>query len=221
MKGFFTKGGYPPFTGYSGTMESTGGGGSGDVVGPGASTTNAVARFANASGKALANSLVLIDGSGFLAVPSSGYYNFDTGTFGASGYGFRDNGGTVEFKNSGGSWAAIPSSVTSGANTYKVSFTHATGSPLTIAALAIGDVVMITNCNVTTDFDDAAATLQVGVAGTVGAVLDTSDVTPGTIANYQSLTPYTATANTDLILTITPAAATQGGGTITCLIHKV
>lgn len=34
---------------------------------------------------------------------TSKYLNFNT-TVGSSGYGFRDNAGTMQFKNSGGSW---------------------------------------------------------------------------------------------------------------------
>lgn len=41
-----------------------------------------------------------------LSVIASGYINFNT-PLGASGYGFRDNAGTLEFKNSGGSWTAF------------------------------------------------------------------------------------------------------------------
>ena len=37
---------------------------------------------------------------------SSRYLNFGTAT-GTSGYGFRDNAGTLEFKNSGGSWQGV------------------------------------------------------------------------------------------------------------------
>jgi hypothetical protein len=221
VNGFFTKGGYPPFSGYSGTMVSGGGGGSGDVTGPGSATDTAVARFNGTSGKIIENSLVIVSDVGNVGVPADGYYNFDTSALGTTGYGFRDNSGTVEFKNDGGGWTPIPSSVTSGANTFKVDFNFNTASPVTIASLAIGDVVMIGNCTVSTAFDDGSATLQLGVAGTLGAVLDTGDVSPGNVANYQSLTPYIATANTNLILTITPAGATQGAGTITCLIHKV
>ncbi len=36
---------------------------------------------------------------------TDGHLNFG-GTEGDSGYGIRDNGGTIEMKNSGGSWAA-------------------------------------------------------------------------------------------------------------------
>jgi len=39
---------------------------------------------------------------------SNKYLNFNS-TSGSSGYGFRDNAGTMQFKNSGGSWAAISS----------------------------------------------------------------------------------------------------------------
>ena len=217
----YTKGGYPPFTGYSGTMVSGGGGGSGDVTGPGSSTDTAIVRFNGTNGKVIENSLALLSDVGNLGVPADGYYNFDTGTLGTSGYGFRDNGGTVEFKNSGGAWSAIPSSVTSGANTFKVSFTFSSGSPVTIAALAAGDVVMITNCTITTPFDSNSATLSIGVTGTPEAVLSASDVSPTVQSNFQTLSPYTATASTNLILTITPSGSTAGVGTITCLVHKV
>ncbi len=41
---------------------------------------------------------------------ASSYLNWGT-TSGSSGYGIRDNAGTLEFKNSGGSWASIQSTV--------------------------------------------------------------------------------------------------------------
>lgn len=43
---------------------------------------------------------------GNMLVAGSSYINFGT-TSGSSGYGFRDNGGTIEFKNSGGAWTAL------------------------------------------------------------------------------------------------------------------
>ena len=215
-------GGYPPFSGYSGSLSNSGGGGgTGDVQGPGSSTNDAITRFDGTGGKQIQNSLALLDDNGSIGVPSGQYYNFDTSNLGTAGYGFRDNAGTVQFRNNGGSWTDIPSSVSSGANTFKQSFTFASGSPVTIAALNTGDVVMITNIQLTTAFDQAGATLQIGVSGDTGAVISTADNTPTVVANYQSLTPYTALANTDLILTITPSGSSQGAGTITCLIHKV
>jgi len=44
--------------------------------------------------------------SGQMLLPASSYINFGA-TSGSGGYGFRDNAGTIEFKNSAGSWAAF------------------------------------------------------------------------------------------------------------------
>ena len=47
--------------------------------------------------------------TGNILMPASAYLNFGS-TEGTSGYGFRDNGGTVQVKNSAGSWSNIPTS---------------------------------------------------------------------------------------------------------------
>jgi hypothetical protein len=49
-------------------------------------------------------SLLTVTGSGNVLAKASGYYNFGT-TEGTTGYGIRDNAGTLEYKNSGGDWA--------------------------------------------------------------------------------------------------------------------
>ena len=46
---------------------------------------------------------------GNVVVSGSGYVNFGIAES-TSGYGIRDNGGTLQFKNSGGSWSAFGSS---------------------------------------------------------------------------------------------------------------
>lgn len=58
---------------------------------------------------------------------SSLYLNFGV-TAGTSGYGIRDNGGTMEFKNSTGAWAAMSTSSTavSGTTSYVPKFTSPT-----------------------------------------------------------------------------------------------
>jgi hypothetical protein len=47
-----------------------------------------------------------------LYITASGYVSFGT-TGGSSGYGFRDNGGTMQMKNSGGAWFDVPASTAS------------------------------------------------------------------------------------------------------------
>lgn len=56
-------------------------------------------------------------------IAAGNYLNFGA-TFGTSGYGFRDNAGTIEWKNSGGAWAAITSGAPGGADT-QVQFNNA------------------------------------------------------------------------------------------------
>ncbi len=51
-----------------------------------------------------------LDVRGNIGIPASGYLNFNT-TEGSGGYGFRDNAGILEYKNSGGTWTpwtAVP-----------------------------------------------------------------------------------------------------------------
>ena len=64
---------------------------------------------------------------------SNRYINFNAVT-GSSGYGFRDNGGTLEFKNSGGSWAGFGTG--SGAVTSIIA-----GNNITVSG-ATGDVTI-------------------------------------------------------------------------------
>lgn len=56
--------------------------------------------------------LYYFDTGGNLGLKTSGYLNFNTGTLGTSGYGFHDNAGTLQYKNSGGSWANIGTTLT-------------------------------------------------------------------------------------------------------------
>ncbi len=49
------------------------------------------------------------EGRDFLINGINKYLNFNA-ISGAAGYGLRDNNGTIEVKNSGGSWSPIPSS---------------------------------------------------------------------------------------------------------------
>jgi hypothetical protein len=50
---------------------------------------------------------------------ASQYLNFGT-TIGTTGYGFRDNGGVLEFKDSGGGWSAFSTFLSSGAVRYDI-----------------------------------------------------------------------------------------------------
>jgi len=71
----------------------------------------------------------------------SGYLNFGDGA-GSSGYGFRDNAGTMEFKNSAGSWSSfLPS-------TNVESITFVDGTTQTTAA-GVGGIATATTASCT------------------------------------------------------------------------
>jgi hypothetical protein len=93
------------------------------------------------------NEVFRIDDATGLLLPASKYLNFGT-TAGSTGYGFRDNSGTMQFKNSGGSWADFGSGggTPGGANTqvqYNNSSAFAGAANLTI----VGGVPTLTNIN--------------------------------------------------------------------------
>ncbi len=58
----------------------------------------------------LALNALAVFGNSILSGPSVTYLNFGA-TSGSTGYGIRDNVGTMEFKSSGGSWASIQSTI--------------------------------------------------------------------------------------------------------------
>ena len=66
----------------------------------GTSSSNAFTVKDNAS---TPNTLLKVGGDGNLKLLGSKYINFGT-TEGSSGYGFRDNSGVLEYKNSSGVW---------------------------------------------------------------------------------------------------------------------
>lgn len=96
---------------------------------------------------------------------SNHYINFNTVT-GSSGYGFRDNNGSMEFKNSGGSWTGISSGGGGGSGTIS------TSSPLVVP-----QVVYATSAST------VASTATTTLSGTGGiSVSNTPSVIGGTPA---------------------------------------
>lgn len=59
----------------------------------------------------LATDALAVFGNTILSGSSPRYFNFGS-TAGSAGYGFRDNGGTLEYKDSGGDWKALASFAT-------------------------------------------------------------------------------------------------------------
>jgi alpha-tubulin suppressor-like RCC1 family protein len=132
--------------------------------------------------------------AGNILQAASAYHNFGT-TVGTSGYGVRDNAGTIEYKNSGGSWTALNASST----------VMATGS-VTAPGLAFsGDS--------DTGFYQATANTLSVTAGSVEAMrfetatsgVNYFDVTPAAAGG--SPTIAVAGSDTDIGIKMTPKGA--------------
>jgi hypothetical protein len=137
-------------------------------------------------------------GEGLLIYGSNKYVNFGS-TYGTSGYGIRDNSGTIEFKNSGGSWAGVGTGSGGGSGG-----SISTSSPLT-AGLLIKSTAWNTIANIATSslglpqFSDLTGYLTsiyadspLSGSGTSGSHLIFTN--PGYITS-SALSPYLLTAN--------------------------
>lgn len=113
---------------------------------------------------------------GNLSIPISGYLNIGT-TLGTSGYGFRDNAGTMEFKNSGGSWAAFG------------------GGGFSDPMSTRGDIIIRNASNVT-------ARLGIGAANQ-SLVSDGTDISWGYLGQLRTGTETFALASSTLTMSVT------------------
>jgi hypothetical protein len=135
------------------------------------------------------------------SIAAGGYLNFGS-TAGSSGYGLRDNAGTMEYKNSGGAWAGIGSGGGGGSGTVNAG----TAGQMTYYA-ATGTAVS-GNANATI----SSGALTLGVSGTTIGSLLLAGNTSGTI----SLKPQAAAGTYNFNLPITAGSSGQvlasGGG---------
>lgn len=111
-------------------------------------------------------------------LPASSYFGFGT-TVGNLGYGIRDNGGSIEFKGSGGVWTAIPDATGSAGG-----FTLLSGSRKIYQTTANDSVFIRTN---------ASDTSGVGLLNVYGNIYSKSTTYPSSgepfyfVGDYSSL----------------------------------
>lgn len=113
-----------------------------------------------------------IDPAGYdiLINGTSKYLNFNT-TVGSSGYGFRDNAGTMEFKDSGGGWVSFAGSAAgvSSLNTLTGAVILAAGSGITLTP--VGNTITITATGGSGGTPGGSTTqLQYNNAGSFGGI---------------------------------------------------
>ena len=99
--------------------------------------------------------------------------------------------------------------------TYVIPYAFNTASPLQIVLLlSPGEYVMRAEVEVAVVFTDPVATLELGVPGTPGAILDAASIDPLIAGFYRQLDPFTVGVAAPVELTITPGASAAGSGTV-------
>lgn len=102
----------------------------------------------------------------------------------------------------------------------KVSFTFSTGSPLVLGLVFAGQVLDRASLLITTAFNDALATLQLGTTAIPGLVFGVGDARPSVVGQYEHNALVSFPANDLLRLTITPGTSTQGAGILLFKIKR-
>ncbi len=117
---------------------------------------------------------------------SNSYLNFGS-TSGTSGYGFRDNAGTMEFKNSGGSWTGIGSGSGSGSDKFATSSNGVAIYPNSAYGLVLGLTATTTNSrlevNGTTTSSNFVANSSTATS-TFASTVSVGSTTPQSVALF-------------------------------------
>jgi hypothetical protein len=180
-----------------GTMSTGGGGGSGDVVGPSSATDNAVTRFDTTTGKLIQNSLVTIDDSGNVNIPSGTTYRINGTALakGDVGLGNVDNTSDANKPISSATQTALDGKVDenaaiTGATKTKITY-DAKGLVTSGADATTADVADSTNRRYVTD-------AQLTVIGNTSGTNTGDQNLSGYVEKSGSLTQITTRSHTDL-----------------------
>jgi hypothetical protein len=102
----------------------------------------------------------------------------------------------------------------------KVSFAFNTASPLVLGLVFVGQVLDRASLLITTAFNDAAATVQLGTSGTPGLIFGVADARPPFVGQYEHVALVQFAVNDVLQLLITPGASTLGAGILLFKIKR-
>ena len=97
---------------------------------------------------------------------------------------------------------------------FKVSFTFATFSPMTIGQLIPGNVMTRVVLRIDVPFSDPAATILVGTSTTPSLFLGATDSDPGVVDQYQNEQMYSFAVADFFQVTINPGASVAGSATL-------
>lgn len=98
-------------------------------------------------------------------------------------------------------------------------FDYTTASPADFGIVRISDLIIRSEIEVTTPFDDPAATLRLQL-GTGEIIIQQAEVDPGAVGNYGNDDNLKAASQTTGRLVISPGISTQGAGRVVLSIRS-
>lgn len=91
-------------------------------------------------------------------------------------------------------------------------FSYNTPSPATLFSIPANGRILTVGVQITTAFNDAAATISIGDGGNTSRLMTTSQNIPNEVGESESHVGYQYVASTPILLTISPGTSTQGSG---------
>jgi len=105
-------------------------------------------------------------------------------------------------------------------NALAVRFQYNSISPFILVNLQANDVIDKTEVTIFDEFDDPAATLEVGTVANPGLILSTDEIVPQEKNTFRNEENYEVLINEILRLNITPGASTKGNGVVLFTIRR-
>ena len=92
------------------------------------------------------------------------------------------------------------------------SFTFSTTSPLDFGTLGSGDIVLNSEVEISTVFDDASTVVTLGLSTATGSILSSGEINPLKTGTYQDMANHDISGADAIRLQIVPGTSTQGAG---------
>ncbi len=103
---------------------------------------------------------------------------------------------------------------------FEMLFNYGDATPKNLMIIPANKIIESVSIVLMTAFDDPATSLSIGDAGNVNRLLSTTDNTTLVAGTYTTEPAYKYAVNTQITLSITPGATTQGNGLITITYQK-
>lgn len=91
-------------------------------------------------------------------------------------------------------------------------FSFDSPSPLSLGTITANKTLRSVSVHVQTAFDDVAATLAIGISGDADSLMDETAILPLLVESFTVRPGTSFGSDTELFLTITPGASTEGSG---------